>query len=60
MPRYVTFRYSECTCRVIGFNGDPDQYIKLDRNCPEHGEDPDQAYENYRDRRNEDRHEDQD
>ena len=37
-----------CTCRVIGFNGDPDQYIKLDRNCPEHGEDPDQAYENYR------------
>lgn len=30
-----------CTCRWIGANGDPDQHIQRDDNCPLHGRDPD-------------------
>ncbi len=32
-----------CTCQWIGANGDPDQHIKRDRDCPLHGIDPDAA-----------------
>jgi hypothetical protein len=40
----------DCTCRVVGVNGDPDQYIRLDKYCPVHGIDPDHAREDRRDR----------
>lgn len=30
-----------CTCQWIGANGDPDQHIKRDHDCPMHGRDPD-------------------
>ena len=34
----------ECTCRYFGLGGnDPDGYVKLDRWCPVHGQDPDDA-----------------
>ncbi len=37
---------SECTCRYVGLGGnDPDGYVKRDRWCPVHGEDPDRARE---------------
>jgi hypothetical protein len=46
----MTDRDRDCTCRVTGNNGDPDQYIKLDKYCPVHGIDPDYAREDAHDR----------
>lgn len=39
-----------CTCQWIGANGDPDQHIKRDHDCPTHGIDPDAARDARQDR----------
>jgi hypothetical protein len=38
-----------CTCRLDGHPSDPDTSVRLNRDCPLHGEDPDYALEAMRD-----------
>jgi hypothetical protein len=41
----------DCSCTVVGVNGDPDQWIRLDRYCAVHGLDPDDERDRDRDDR---------
>jgi len=39
-----SYGQGECSCRYIGRGGnDPDAYWRLDKWCPVHGRDPDDA-----------------
>lgn len=40
----------DCTCHAEGVGGPDERWVR-DEWCPTHGRDPDQAYEEFRDRR---------